>query len=172
MCLCCRRSGAVSITGFAHPASLSSPPPWSSFSPRSEPGRERSSPAALSLAHLSWEGGNRKTCQCLFLFNSQNELLLQFLIERASEKETNAVFRTMRWCVKPRIPGSLFLQGFCRFGSLVDHLLCTVLLHVSLIRRHLWLQRLLGLLITMVPAGATLRAECANQQRLADTADK
>ncbi len=76
------------------------------------------------------------------------------------------------------IPGSLFFQGFCRFGSLVDNFLSTVLLHVSLLRRHLWLQRLLRLLVTMAPASATLRGqaqktECANQhvterQQLAD----
>lgn len=179
MCLCCRWSWAAGITGTAHLASLSSPSQWSPFSLRSEPERERSSPAALSLAHLSWEGVNRKTCHCLFLFNSQQELYFSSLKEtKEGFRERKGILYSEQWvgvwnrthCVWAAnvlyIPGSLFFQGFCRFGSLVDNFLSTVLLHVSLLRRHLWLQRLLRLLVTMTPASATLRgqaqrAECA-----------
>lgn len=145
----------------AHLASLSSPSQWSPFSPWSEPERERSSPAALSLAHLSWGGGNQKACHCLCV-NTVRRSLLLFLKETKKglqRRKTNEL-SVCAWAANVLyIPGSLFFQGFCRFGSLVDNLFSTVLLHVSLIRRHLRLQRLLRLLVTVAPAGATLRRQ-------------
>lgn len=150
----------------AHLASLFSPSQWSPFSPQSEPERERSSPAALSLAHLSWGGGNQKICHCLFVNTVRRSFtsLFERDKERASEKENKWILYSEHcvcaWAANLLyIPGSLFFQGFCRFGSLVDNLFSTVLLHVSLIRHHLRLQRLLRLLVTVAPAGATLRGQ-------------
>lgn len=161
----------------AHLASLSFPSQWSPFSPQSEPERERSSPAALSLAHLSWGGKNRKTCHCLFVLlwspffvsfkkrRKTNEFCIQNNV-LVGETEHCVCMRVRAWAANVLyIPGSLFFQGFCRFGSLVDNLFSTVLLHVSLIRRHLWLQRLLRLLVTMAPSAATLRGKAKKARR-------
>lgn len=54
-------------------------------------------------------------------------------------------------------PRSLPLQRLSRFGTLEDYLRPVGVFHPSLVWGHLWLQWLLGFLITVVPVGAALR---------------
>lgn len=65
-----------------------------------------------------------------------------------------------------RTPGSLFLQSLSRFGSLVDYLWPVGVFSPTLMWWHLRLQRLLGLLIAVAPAGAALCSKQSGQSGL------